>query len=173
MPAIADFKFWGGSCAHCGGEMGAVSPKHLRTRKFCSSKCAGAARKITYTEEELKEQAQAALRRRYAEQHNNPSKYIWALINRKGRKHLKLEDMLALLEEQKGLCALSGVPLTFIKIVGEEPTITNLSIDRRDSTKGYEMENIQLVCTIANKMKSNLSEEDFYWWCAKIVEGLS
>lgn len=48
---------------------------------------------------------------------------------------------------------------------------TNLSIDRIDPSKGYEIGNIQLVCAIVNIMKSTLSISELQWWCKRIVEG--
>ena len=50
--------------------------------------------------------------------------------------------------EQRGLCALTGVQMTH-KSAG----IYNGSVDRIDSSKGYTVDNIQLVSVIAQTIK--------------------
>ena len=70
--------------------------------------------------------------------------------------------------KQKGLCALSGVPLTHIRGNGQCPT--NISIDRIDSSKGYEIDNIQLVSYMVNIMKNKFTKEELVWWCKQIIK---
>ncbi len=41
----------------------------------------------------------------------------------------------------------------------------NISVDRIDSNKGYTVDNIQLVCAIINRMKMNLSNDEFISLC--------
>lgn len=53
---------------------------------------------------------------------------------------------------------------------GHGRLMTNVSIDRIDSSKGYEEGNVQLVCHITNLMKQDLSISELKMWCAKIVE---
>lgn len=72
-----------------------------------------------------------------------------------------------LLSEQNGLCAVSGIPLTFTKGQGHIPT--NASVDRIDPTKGYAKDNIQLVAHQVNTMKSNLSFDQLIVWCQLIL----
>ena len=71
-------------------------------------------------------------------------------------------------DEQNGLCALSGTPMTYIS--GQGLVDTNVSIDRIDSNKPYEKDNIQLICHRLNTMKSNLSDVLFVDWCKKVAE---
>lgn len=68
---------------------------------------------------------------------------------------------------QKGLCALSGKEMTYFSGIGRVPT--NISIDRIDSSIGYEELNIQLVCIQANKMKAELLQNDLLDWCSNII----
>lgn len=78
-------------------------------------------------------------------------------------------DALELLwQTQKGLCALTGWPMTMELANGVVPT--NCSIDRVDSKKGYVVGNVQLVCRAANVAKSNMSTTDFVKLCRAIVE---
>jgi hypothetical protein len=71
------------------------------------------------------------------------------------------------LRNQRGLCALSGITLTFTKGKGHIPT--NASIDRIDPAKGYIRGNVQLVACQVNTMKSNLSLPELVRWCQLII----
>jgi hypothetical protein len=61
---------------------------------------------------------------------------------------IDVNDLMNLWDEQRGLCALTGVQMTH-KSAG----IYNCSIDRIDSSKGYTIDNIQLVSVIAQILK--------------------
>lgn len=74
-----------------------------------------------------------------------------------------------LLEQQEGKCALSGREMTFIKKTDSPKVHTNLSIDRIDNTKPYEIGNLQLVCAICNTMKLTLTTSELVGWCESIV----
>ena len=47
---------------------------------------------------------------------------------------------------------------------------TNCSVDRIDSTQGYIVGNVQLVCRVANVAKSNLTHSDFVQLCKAVLE---
>lgn len=106
--------------------------------------------------------------RSYKSMNNVPEKYIQHMLYKKERSAISKEYILELLEKQNGKCAISGIEMTFIKIPGHPKVHTNLSIDRIDSSKGYEVGNVHLVCAIVNIMKNTLSLEELKWWCTKI-----
>ena len=81
---------------------------------------------------------------------------------------ISYEDIKKLWNEQKGLCALSKIPMTFIKGNGKVPT--NISLDRIDSSNPYELGNVQLVCVQVNYMKNDLNKEQFLYWCKEILD---
>lgn len=81
------------------------------------------------------------------------------------------EFLSSLLETQGGLCAISKITLTFTK--GKGHVSTNTSIDRINPTKGYTKDNVQLVASQVNTMKSNLSINQLAEWCRLILTGLS
>lgn len=81
--------------------------------------------------------------------------------------NITLEYLENLWKEQQGLCALSGIPMTFELKIGR--THTNLSIDKIDREKGYILGNVQLVCMACNQIKSDLSDEEVYYFCKSIV----
>lgn len=100
--------------------------------------------------------------------------YIKSMIQRVNNRKKELSDGFKLsfeyvkniYNEQNGLCNLSGVKMT--TITGNGKILTNMSIDRIDSNKGYIVGNIQLVCTIVNIMKTTLSVDEFKTWCTLI-----
>lgn len=82
--------------------------------------------------------------------------------------NITFEYIKELWNKQKGICALSSVPMTYLLKEGRTPT--NVSIDKIDRTKGYIKGNIQLVCMACNQIKSDLTEEEMYNFCKKIVK---
>lgn len=79
-----------------------------------------------------------------------------------------LDYITKLFNKQNGLCAYSGVPLTFyIKNVCDD---TTASLDRIDSTKGYVKGNVQWVHKMVNHIKREISEEKFLFWCAAVAK---
>ena len=133
-------------CEGCGIDYIATQ----KVQRFCTKGC----------------QAKIGARRSLAK-HNNLESHLKRLLIRKERKHLTLDFLLKVYESQNGLCALTGVPMTWETLSGK--VATNISIDRVDSTIGYEEQNIQLVCRIVNIMKNNLSLNEFIGWC-RLVE---
>jgi hypothetical protein len=71
-----------------------------------------------------------------------------------------LKDLYA---KQNGLCYLSGLRL--------EVSGTNaISLDRLDSSKGYIQGNVLFCCLSINKIKSDLSIDDFIKYCSYVAE---
>lgn len=82
--------------------------------------------------------------------------------------NIDIKHVSDLYELQQHKCALSGISL--------EPDRTktlqqqNLSIDRIDSFKGYEPDNIQLVDKRINMMKGSLLNDEFVELCTLVAE---
>ena len=91
---------------------------------------------------------------------------------RRGEQYcgLTTPQLVALVEQQGGRCALTGVPLTRIRGLGRDIQCpTNASVDRINPGGTYEISNIQLVCSCVNKLRGRLSIEDFVEWCRRVV----
>lgn len=82
---------------------------------------------------------------------------------------ISIKDVWNLYEKQNGKCALSGVPIKFGKITRNKGDIS-ASLDRIDSSRGYTLDNIQLVHKDINAIKSNFSEEYFVMLCNIIYQ---
>ena len=83
-------------------------------------------------------------------EYNVTDEYIWELF-----------------KKQKGLCALSGVVISF-GAKGRE--LGTASLDRIDSNLGYIEGNVQWLHKDVNLMKMNLEEKVFLDFCEKIVD---
>jgi hypothetical protein len=92
---------------------------------------------------------------------------LLSLYNR--RKYMVVEELLDLHEKQRGKCAMTGQELTCHLKKGEK-CWTNASIDRIDPGKGYEIGNVQLVCSAVNMFRGNLTTEEFVLWCNRVTE---
>lgn len=73
--------------------------------------------------------------------------------------------ILDLLEQQDYRCAITGFPLTRTGDQNDH----DLSIDRVDSDRGYDKDNVVLVCNRVNMMKNTKSLDMFVWWCKAVA----
>ena len=81
-------------------------------------------------------------------------------------------DVILLYNAQNKLCALSGVPIEFSKCTRRKYSTYHeqtASIDRIDSSKGYTLDNIQLVHKDINQMKMDKSDDELINLCRKVV----
>jgi hypothetical protein len=94
----------------------------------------------------------------------SPENFLAALLNKKRRVEYGLtkKDLISIYNKQNGLCAITKIPMTYNRLSGR--TRTNISIDRIDNNKGYEADNIQLVCHIVNIMKTDMTMDELCFW---------
>jgi len=93
--------------------------------------------------------------------------YLTKLYFRNKSVSITLQDLVDQWENQKGFCRYSGIPL---KLVSKDSawSKSTASIDRINSSKGYEIGNIQWVHKRINTMKNDMSEAEFLEWCEQI-----
>lgn len=76
---------------------------------------------------------------------------------------LTLEYLKSLWEKQNGTCPYTGVKMILPKNTGKSNRIKSLkkaSLDRIDSSKGYEEGNVEFVCLGINLAKSDRTKEE-------------
>jgi hypothetical protein len=73
-----------------------------------------------------------------------------------------------LFEKQKGLCALTGLPIQLAPTTMKAGTST-ASLDRIDSKKGYIKGNVQWVHRDINFMKQAFPQDVFVEWCVRVA----
>ncbi len=88
------------------------------------------------------------------------------VITKKKEKRFEFVDENAfrqyvqgLLQEQKGLCAISGLPLQFPGAYSDPQLLA--SLDRIDSDGHYAPHNLQVVCRFVNRWKSDENDDEF------------
>ena len=146
------------SCITCQKEF--VQNHH--SHKYCAKAC----KRKAYQENGGVE----STARQYKLISGNWEKYFARLCSRSFRRELlSKHDCVALLVAQDYKCALTGVELTCNLSVGNICK-TNASIDRIEPTKGYTLDNVQLVCSVINKFRINTSIEEFVDWCKKVSD---
>lgn len=104
----------------------------------------------------------------------NPMHSTWARIFSKQRYEAQrrgltftvtVQDAWKVINDQQWRCALSGMQFTS----GGAASRTQFSMDRIDSSKGYEPGNIQFTTLIVNLCKRNLSDPEFIDLCKKVA----
>lgn len=130
------------------------------SQKFCNTRC----KRKTYQQAGGCESTE----RQYEHINGNWDRYFSRLVTFSRRKALSVEMLLKLLDSQKGKCALTGVELTCVLVKGVTNP-TNASIDRIDNTRGYEPDNIHLVCAVVNKFRVDTPLSEFIEWCVKVA----
>ena len=92
---------------------------------------------------------------------------FWALVKSGALKRnipfeLDINDAWNLYLKQKGLCAISGVDISFAPTTNKKDRkYQTASLDRIDSSKGYTINNVQWVHKDVNIMKNKFSMEYF------------
>jgi hypothetical protein len=77
------------------------------------------------------------------------------------------QHCLDLYKKQEGRCALTGIPMTYIH--GNDIP-TNISIDRLDNDRGYEIGNVRLVLNTVNFAISMVGDRGFLPIAAALLE---
>ena len=85
--------------------------------------------------------------------------------------NIKKDYIWKLFLEQNKKCVITGLPLVFVHSYGNDSRLQTASLDRIDSTKGYEVGNVRWVHKTVNIMRWNMSDEQLYKWSKLIVNG--
>lgn len=97
--------------------------------------------------------------------------YFKGVARRRGISFsVTIEELWDLFVKQGGKCALSGLPITLSRCVyrGNYEACTS-SIDRINSHKGYELDNVQWVHKYVNVMKNGFAQDEFIHLCHKVA----
>jgi hypothetical protein len=152
-------------CQHCGTAYLPVTNKGRRF--YCSTKCNKSAWVSRNAEAEAIRQSTT---KQYELITSSWRRYYQRLVGKRGRsKTLALDDVLALHEQQNGICALTGLSMTKNLEVGVI-CHTNASLDRVVAGGEYVIANIRLVCSAVNKFRADLGTEEFIDMCRRVAE---
>jgi hypothetical protein len=96
------------------------------------------------------------------------NKIILSAKNRKIDFNLTIDDIADVYEKQQGKCSLTGWDIVFPEV--GIPQNADASLDRIDSKKPYQKDNIQIVHKLVNMMKSRYSQEQFIEVCKAVAD---
>jgi hypothetical protein len=166
-------------CAHCSNEF-EIAPRRFNWNEkhgkkcFCSAKCVG----LHFGS------LQTVARRGHSEL--TPFTWFMSGIKRRDKKKSRVtgvtrEDLKAQWDRQAGVCPYTGWKLILPECgrgwiwVSRKKTLgikdrCQASVDRIDSSKGYEVGNIQFVSVLANLAKRAMNEQDFVAFCQAVAE---
>jgi hypothetical protein len=135
--------------------------KKLGRKNFCSRSCVGKNHNKNHTFKRNDDIKKYSGNRR-----DNFTKFRYHFRNINKRKKtvtVTLEDLMEQWEKQNGKCYFTDVNLilsTNTKIV--KNPIYSASLDRIDSSKGYEKNNIRWISRAMNHMKNDMSDENVF-----------
>lgn len=160
-------------CHECGKKVHkTISEYNRRSKKakkeekeptfFCNLSCTRTYLNKQITPEQSSERSRKAVLSRnfpisfryYIRKAKSRHKPHWDISN---LTHEYLEELWA---SQKGLCALSGIPLSVWKEKGNS-TFSQASLDRIDSSIGYVIGNVQFIVAALNLAKQGNNDEEF------------
>jgi hypothetical protein len=79
------------------------------------------------------------------------------LAKKRAEVTVTVDDLLEIYDNQLGLCALSGIKLTWSQ---GKWLPTSISMDRIDNSKGYVHGNVRLVCASVNSFKGTMNDDE-------------
>lgn len=84
---------------------------------------------------------------------------------------ITIEDIWSQYMKQDRRCNLTNIPVQFYRRGKNKPVNANTaSVDRVDSTKGYSIDNIQIIYAPINVMKMSLSQDEFICFCNMVAK---
>lgn len=86
---------------------------------------------------------------------------------------ISFENIKEMYNKQNGLCALTGLPMTFMSYSNEKNNdiseFFNISIDRINSLDNFTINNVQLIGSMIKRMKGGMSNEKFIEYCKMVL----
>jgi hypothetical protein len=139
-------------------------------KSFCSLSCSTSHRnQTTNNEHNLKlPQNQKGYKQR------KDTRFTWYINRSRSRKKnngLTSEVLRLLWEKQKGLCAISNIPLFL-----HDDCVDNrylASLDRIDSSLSYQDDNIQFIALPLNLAKQSLHNDKFISFMREVAQNMS
>jgi hypothetical protein len=172
------------NCFSCGIEFERNASEHKRNEKagmkaFCNQKCCNAYWRQFVPKpkpEQVKYCSSFLIPSNRLDEYSPFKYYIRNIkIHNKHECNVTLQDLKSQWEKQKGVCPYTGwdlVPRLTTKVDKNNNTKTNprfASLDRIDSSKDYNPDNIQFVSYIANVAKNCYTEAVLIEFCKAVA----
>lgn len=129
---------------------------------FCSRRCDTIHKNKNRTPETQKKISDALSKRNKGNTYSKKGQFTYYLNKSKNRKYgcnLTEEYLQQIWEKQEQKCAYTGILLSLHGVVKRSPTTA--SLDRIDSSKGYEKGNVHFICYSLNLAKNDFDHDTF------------
>ena len=146
----------------CGAERNFITAALSGNGKRPATQCKGCFRR----EQELKNRVMSEIPNRFWD------KLVHQATRRDITVNLTKQEAQDLFEQQGGQCLFTGEVLYFTQFRSHFNRYTNASLDRIDSSRPYELGNVQWVHKKINMMKGPLKDAEFVSWCQRVVSQL-
>jgi hypothetical protein len=166
-------------CDKCGKEFQRCRAEfnrsiRLERKQFCSRHCCGISNSMN-----LPRDINYGLP--YLKSNNRLDEYSpFRILHKTARRHaedrnrdftITLQDLKNVWDKQGGKCPYTGWELFHLPTRANEGLRSDrASLDRRDSSKGYTPDNIQIVSYMANCAKNIFSEESLIDFCKAVAK---
>lgn len=94
----------------------------------------------------------------------------WRSTNRGTRCHLTTDQVVELIEQQGGVCAMTGLAFFDARSSEGRRKPYAPSIDRIDNSKGYTEDNVRVVLSIVNTAKGDYTDSEFFVMCRAVAD---
>lgn len=103
-------------------------------------------------------------RRNASSPRNRLAQARWVGLKRRPTDNpITINELIGLWEAQKGMCAVSGIKMTWgYGNQNKKKLPTSVSIDRIDNLRGYEFGNVRLICDAYNSFRGQMSDDEMF-----------
>lgn len=146
----------------------------LGRKAFCSRKCQGT---VVINNIPAEARTHAHLPKGSEKDEFSPFRPLMKVMRLREHKahkyvNVTLQDLKSLWEKQNGLCPHTGWQLVLPTSTKDKlaKTPNRASVDRIDSNRGYEKDNIQIVAMMYQFAKNSWSDADVQVFCKAVTE---
>jgi hypothetical protein len=152
--------------------------ENLGRQHFCCLKCFAQCKGIRNFKDKINTNTEH-LQKGSERDELSPFRYYLKIIKKSSIQRNKeysvtLEELKFLWEQQQGICPYTGWKLELLPCVTdcEKAPLTpkRASVDRKDCSKGYTIDNIQFVAAIANFTKNAFTDQDLIEFCQAVTQ---
>ena len=149
----------------------------LGRKHFCSLKCFAQAKGILNFKDKKGSNIEG-LKKGTERDDFSPFRHNLKIIRKSSKERsieytVTLEDLKLVWEKQQGICPYTGWELMILPCTtdSERPPLTprRASVDRKDSSLGYTIDNIQFVAVMANFAKNAFAERELIEFCDEVA----
>ena len=161
-------------CANCGTSFEKAVSEIKRTeakgrKHYCSQSCLGEANSKNLGTWLGKGDISQFKGKTQSDKYTGFREFINRAKQRNKLGNLTLDDLKEQWEKQKGICPYTGIALKLPQARKRQLMFEMASLDRIDSSKLYEKNNVVFVSTPINLMKNSMTEEETVAYCKKIA----